>query len=75
VLNNHCHRVTTQLQLINIIIIIIIIIIKKATDIDKNAKKIKYICVSSTEVRTKSQHKVANKPLKIWQSLNIWKRD
>jgi hypothetical protein len=24
VLNNHCHRVTTQLQLINIIIIIII---------------------------------------------------
>jgi hypothetical protein len=27
VLNDHCHRVTTQLQLINIIIIIIIIII------------------------------------------------
>jgi hypothetical protein len=26
VLNDHCHRVTTQLQLINIIIIIIIII-------------------------------------------------
>jgi hypothetical protein len=26
VLNNHCHRVTTQLQLINIFIIIIIII-------------------------------------------------
>ena len=26
--NNHCHRVTTQLQLINIIVIIIIIIIK-----------------------------------------------
>ena len=25
--NNHCHRVATQLQLINIIIIIIIIII------------------------------------------------
>ena len=28
--NNHCHRVTTQLQLINIIIIIIIIITNKA---------------------------------------------
>jgi hypothetical protein len=28
VLNDHCHRVTTQLQLINIIIIIIIVIIE-----------------------------------------------
>ena len=25
--NNHCHRVTTQLQLINIIIVVVIIII------------------------------------------------
>ena len=32
--NNHCHRVTTQLQLINIIIIIISIIIIRSNGID-----------------------------------------
>ena len=47
-LNDHCHRVSTHLQSINIIVIIIIIIITEIIKNKMEQNKIKYSVQSTT---------------------------